>query len=379
MKRIRGQCEWIDFQYKCKERGVKKAGDRVYCRKHASVVENNRAAVAWGLNLTPLILLLLMFFAWPVSAQTVTSVTENVAIVGTGFAAGDTFTASPSGTLCTNVVIASATSATATCPDGTVTVTVAPPAPPPCTLVPANVWTNLTFPTQTANFEIVFTVTPSAAKFDGLVALSAAKASTDNGTSVPTLFGETGYVQMLNGAFPYPASTAAPYVAAGTYTETLDVNITAQNYNGYVNGTLVASNYAFRSAAGKVSSLGFLSVFQDSGSGTLNICNITINPYPPPPVAHSVALAWKPGTGDVNFVVQRAATSAGPFTQIASVTTPAYTDTNVVSGNSYSYQVLGASGSVISLPSNMVNVTIPGGTTNAKPSFLSRLFRKMLG
>jgi hypothetical protein len=318
-----------------------------------------------------------MLLAWPASAQTVTSVVENAVITGTGFAAGDTVTAQPSGTACANVVIVSPTSITATCPDGTVTVTVtAPPPPPSCTLVPANVWTAIPFAAQTANFEIVYTVTPSAAKFDGLIGLSAAKATTDNGTSVPVLFGSTGYVQMMNGAFPYPASTAVPYAPAGTYTVKLDVNLTSQNYNGYVNGTQVATNYAFRSAAGAAASLGFLSVFQDSGAGTLNICNVTINPYPTP-VAHQVALSWTPGaaTGGAiaatSFNVTRAATAAGPFTQIGTSTSPAYTDTTVAAGGTDCYEVVGVAGSIVSSPSNTSCVSIPGASS--KRSFWQKL------
>jgi len=430
---------------------------------------------------------LLMLLVQPIQAQTVTSVIENNVITGTGFAAGDTVTASPSGTACTNVVVVSATQITATCPDGTVTVTVKAPAPttfpyvlcanacnptpptsltfsgtvgaaapvaqtlsifdtsscpavPPvpycawpgttvttdsswlkvsvpsgttqfsdavsvvltglaagtykgnviitqklfttptlkvpvtltvapasngCTLVPANTWTNLTFPTQTANFELVVTVTPSAADMDGLVALSSAAATTDNGTSVPALFGTTGFVQMLNSAFPYPTSTAASYTAAGTYTLTFDVNMTNHTYNGYVNGIQVATNYAFRTAAGTPASLGFLSVFQDVGTGTLNVCNVTINPYPVP-VQHSVALTWTPGSGGTpatSFIVQRAATTAGPFTQIAAVTAASYTDPNVTSGSPYCYDVIGVAGTIQSVPSNALCVSIPGASS----------------
>lgn len=56
--------------------------------------------------------------------QTVSSISTTVSIVGTGFAAGDTVTASPSNTACTNVNVVSSTSITASCPNGTTMVTV---------------------------------------------------------------------------------------------------------------------------------------------------------------------------------------------------------------------------------------------------------------
>jgi hypothetical protein len=53
----------------------------------------------------------------------------------------------------------------------------------------------------------------------------------------------------------------------------------------------------------------------------------------------SVALAWNAAPGVTAYVVERAATCAGPFSGIASVTGTSFTDTGVANGTSYAYRV----------------------------------------
>jgi hypothetical protein len=65
-------------------------------------------------------------------------------------------------------------------------------------------------------------------------------------------------------------------------------------------------------------------------------------PVDPPTVTpgnDAVDIAWNAGTGVTNYVVERAATCAGPFTGIASVTGTTYTDTSVTNGGSYAYRI----------------------------------------
>ncbi len=66
------------------------------------------------------------------------------------------------------------------------------------------------------------------------------------------------------------------------------------------------------------------------------------SPVDPPVVAPgigTVALSWTEAFGVTNYVVERAATCAGPFAGIASVPGTSFEDTNVVSGTGYAYRV----------------------------------------
>jgi hypothetical protein len=62
-----------------------------------------------------------------------------------------------------------------------------------------------------------------------------------------------------------------------------------------------------------------------------------------PPVAaagnNTVQLTWTAAAGVTNYVVERAATCAGPFAGIASVTGTSYEDSTAVNGSSYAYRI----------------------------------------
>ena len=65
-------------------------------------------------------------------------------------------------------------------------------------------------------------------------------------------------------------------------------------------------------------------------------------PVDPPAVTpgnDTLSIAWTAAAGVTNYVVERAATCAGPFTGIASVTGTTYDDVGVVNGTSYAYRV----------------------------------------
>lgn len=81
---------------------------------------------------------------------------------------------------------------------------------------------------------------------------------------------------------------------------------------------------------------------------------------------HSVTLswAWTQGTGDIatGFHIQRSAISGGPYTTIATISSPTtltYIDTNVVAGQQYYYVVTAFNSGGDSVPSNQVACTIP--------------------
>jgi hypothetical protein len=65
-------------------------------------------------------------------------------------------------------------------------------------------------------------------------------------------------------------------------------------------------------------------------------------PVDPPAVVpgnDTAAISWNAAAGVTNYVVERAATCAGPFAGIASVTGTSYEDTTVVNGTSYAYRI----------------------------------------
>jgi hypothetical protein len=184
--------------------------------------------------------------------------------------------------MCVTISVAPQTPAAPTGLGGTVTAQSVIGTTAPCVVSPYNVWTNVTFPAQTGNFEIQFDATPSASKADAVMGLSAGAASSDNNLAVSVLFSNTGFIQMMNGAFPYPASSI-PYVGGQKYHFTLDVNLAAKTYTGYVGTTtrtVLALNYAFRSLAGTPASLGYIGLLQDQASATNSICNTTLLTYP---------------------------------------------------------------------------------------------------
>jgi cellulose 1,4-beta-cellobiosidase len=57
-----------------------------------------------------------------------------------------------------------------------------------------------------------------------------------------------------------------------------------------------------------------------------------------------VSLTWSADSGATSYDVKRATISGGPYTQIASVTSPSYTDSAVTNGVTY-YYVITAVGS----------------------------------
>jgi len=81
------------------------------------------------------------------------------------------------------------------------------------------------------------------------------------------------------------------------------------------------------------------------------------------PTSHSVALSWTASTSSVSgYDVLRAAVSGGPYTQVNTslITTTQFTDSTVVSGQTYYYVVVAVNSSnQQSTDSNQVSATVP--------------------
>lgn len=79
-------------------------------------------------------------------------------------------------------------------------------------------------------------------------------------------------------------------------------------------------------------------------------------------MSHQVSLTWsEPSTSDPasSFNIHRAAAQAGPFAVIGSATALTYTDTAVVAGTTYWYEVTAVNSAGESGPSNEVSATVP--------------------
>jgi hypothetical protein len=70
-----------------------------------------------------------------------------------------------------------------------------------------------------------------------------------------------------------------------------------------------------------------------------------------------VSLAWNASTGATNYYVKRAATTGGPYSQVAAPTTTSYTDTGLTNSTKYFYVVSAYNSSGESANSTEVNAT----------------------
>lgn len=79
-------------------------------------------------------------------------------------------------------------------------------------------------------------------------------------------------------------------------------------------------------------------------------------------MAHQIVLNWAvPASGDAPtaYNVHKATAAAGPFAVIGSATLLTFTDTAVVAGTQYWYEVTSVNSAGESGPSNEVNATVP--------------------
>lgn len=93
------------------------------------------------------------------------------------------------------------------------------------------------------------------------------------------------------------------------------------------------------------------------------------SPVDPPVVAPgngTVAISWTAAAGVTNYVVERAATCAGPFAGVGSVTGTSFEDVGVVNGTSYAYRIRTCpsqvSACVTATPQSGASVTYQNGS-----------------
>ena len=146
-------------------------------------------------------------------------------------------------------------------------------------LVSDSFWGNLELPTQSENFNISFTLTPSANNIDGVTGLSLNEADSYSDLAVIIRLNNSGQVDARNGS-TYSAVSTLNYSANNGYAVDIEVNFTSGTYNAFVtpeggSRTTIAQGYAFRSEQSGTTSINNLGYFT-SGDATHTISNIEI-------------------------------------------------------------------------------------------------------
>jgi hypothetical protein len=135
------------------------------------------------------------------------------------------------------------------------------------------------FAPQAVAFTAAFSMIPSQSGIDGVVGLSRGEAARFNDLAASVRFNPNGTIDARNGA-SYSADQVVPYTANQRYDVVLVVDVLGHAYSAFVNGTLVAQNYAFRTQQAAAPSLGNLTLIADSQVGGLSVCDIAIFEVP---------------------------------------------------------------------------------------------------
>lgn len=138
--------------------------------------------------------------------------------------------------------------------------------------IPSGGFVNRAFHPEAVAFKASFTATPAANGIDGVVGLSAAPAEAFNDLAAAIRFNPDGLIDVRNGG-AYTADTSVPYVSGKAYAFGMDVDVARHTYSVSVDGTLIASDYAFRSQQSTVSSLANLAIITDSATGPATACD----------------------------------------------------------------------------------------------------------
>jgi hypothetical protein len=214
------------------------------------------------------------------------------------------------------------------------------------TFAAGNTCTNETGTTNTAlssaqsgTFTATWDATPSISGINATMSLCSGSQTAYASYSCIARFFTSGDIDSYNGT-GYASASTIPYSGGTTYHFEMDVNVTAHTYSIYVtpaggSKTLVGSNYAFRSTAGSPISLNTFNV-DISGSGAVNICNLTV------------------GTG-TNFTIAASAGSGGSINPSGNVL--------VSQGGNQSFTITPNSGF------NVSSVTVDGANQGAITSF----------
>ena len=232
-----------------------------------------------------------------------------------------------------------------------------------CVQSGTGVWQNHAFSSQSSQFVVTYSATPSHAAMNGVVGFSVNAASSLANLPVIVRFSSAGVIDVRNGG-SFSAATSYPYKAGTQYAFQLAVNPATKRYSVFVTapgGTQVqlASNYAFRSNQSGTSSLNSWATY--SKGGTETVCNMTIAGAGPSVTAPTISAqpASKTVTAGQTATFSVTASGTAPLgyqwakngaaiigATGASYTTPATTSTD--NGSQFGVTVSNSAGSVTS-------------------------------
>jgi len=155
--------------------------------------------------------------------------------------------------------------------------------PPPCVTASAtHGWVNTAFATQTGTFTTTFDATPSLSHMNSVVGISHGAGTAYNAFANLVAFNGTMGVILARDGGSYSGPTPAILYSGGnTYHFRLVVNVPAHTYSIFVtppggSELTIGSNFHFRTEQNTVMSLDNLGVFVGATSGTLQVCNFTV-------------------------------------------------------------------------------------------------------
>src|SRR4030095_13254615 len=112
--------------------------------------------------------------------------------------------------------------------------------------LPSGGFVNETFGARANAFRASFKVTPSADRMDGVVGLSLRAAYAFSDLAATVRWNPDGFID-VRGANAYAADVPIPYMSGETYKVDVLVDVIAHVYSVFVDGRMLARNYAFRS------------------------------------------------------------------------------------------------------------------------------------
>ncbi|GAA5117873.1 hypothetical protein JIN84_16765 [Luteolibacter yonseiensis] len=127
----------------------------------------------------------------------------------------------------------------------------------------------------------------------------------------------------------------------------IDGNVIQSHVPGSTSFTTVTATFP---ATAAIHTLSFVGTNLAGGDNTVFLDNIVLTSVAPPAnlVAtrgnSQVALGWNAASGATGYNVKRSTTSGGPYTTVATVTTPSHTDTGLTNGTAYHYVVTALKG-----------------------------------
>jgi len=138
------------------------------------------------------------------------------------------------------------------------------------------------FTAQTGTFTATFDATPALSHMNSVVALSHGAGTTYTAFANLVAFnGTMGTILARNGGVYAGPTPAIPYSGGNTYHFRLAVNVPSHTYSIFVtppggSELTVGSNFAFRTEQNTVTSLNNYGVFVGATTGTLKVCNFTV-------------------------------------------------------------------------------------------------------